>query len=171
MSLTKSASVLLSLTTKLHDVGTCHRYYYLDDEKNQQGPFSRYQMRAWTEKNCFDANLQIKCGDNGVFVRLGDLASLNKQSLDTMFATSARDDVIDAINALEELQHDMMQNAKRQNETASGSTSTCKGYKGKGKEHHKRSNTWKKEFDTTHNSAYYFDTATGKSQWDRPDEF
>ena len=153
-------SLLLSVSIKLADLRSCHRYYYLDDQSLTQGPFSRHQMKKWIEQNCFDSDLMIRCGDNATFIRLGNIATINNTPLQKIFETSLRDDIIDTLKELEELQYDLQKNSK---------TKTTK--KNSPQSGHKRKSTWKLEFDKEHNTEYYFNPATGVSQWTKPEDF
>ena len=153
-------SLLLSVSIKLADLRSCHRYYYLDDQSLTQGPFSRHQMKKWIEQNCFDSDLMIRCGDNATFIRLGNIATINDTPLQKIFETSLRDDIIDTLKELEELQYDLQKNSK---------TKTTKNKSPQSG--HKRKSTWKLEFDKEHNTEYYFNPATGVSQWTKPEDF
>ena len=143
------ATTLIKVAAKLSDINNSNKFYYFDDQKETQGPFSRQQMAAWTTQNCFDPSLLIRCGETGSFTRLDELSGAG-EALQDFFSTSARDDVLLALRAL---------GALRDEE----GTSRLKK--------HTRKSTWEKKFDSSSEHDYYYDTATGQSQWECPSDF
>ena len=54
------------------------KWFYLDPQANQQGPFRGAEMREWFDAGYFKPNLPVRCGTSGVFAPLATFENGNK---------------------------------------------------------------------------------------------
>ncbi len=168
------------------------KWFYQDDSGAVQGPFSGAQMNAWSQ--ALPDDLLVRLGPLGQkFTPLNELMGPTGSASD-VFLADPRQDIISAIKALEEMQKEIeVANVEKDlvkrrvssswgdahNEnggavatdagTANGGGSGAESTKqSSSPRYHKRTSTWIRMQDPNTQHEYFYDQATGCSQWEAP---
>lgn len=139
------STVLLQLYAQ--ESGDAARWYYRDQNGEVQGPFDSKQMDKWYDG--FPDDLWIRGGMKGEWVPLCDVSP-------KIFVSSVRQSAKALISVLRGIHADL------EDEVATSSV------KATPKRQHSRKSTWIKQIDHTTGHEFFYDTATGQSEWQLP---
>ena len=147
------------------------RWYYLDENGAEQGPFDSDQMQKWSIG--FPDDLMIRGQGAAEWVRLCDISP-------NIFRSSMKQDVKDALSVLRNVREQLDRDGAAATVDAITSDAPESGSKfcsheagqsrnmSVGGKNHSRNSTWIKQVDEKSGHTFFYDTASGQSKWELP---
>lgn len=179
------AAITTVLLRLMAEPGGTEKWYYRDQAGKEQGPFDSDQMDRWSSG--FPDDLWIRSGA-AASGKAGEWVPLCDTSPD-IFKSSMRQDVEYALAVLRGVHADLDGDGATATDDATAAdaveaTAAVEGEgasKGQklgnkiggsnmraGRKHHSRNSTWIKQIDDNSGHEFFYDTASGKSQWQLP---
>jgi hypothetical protein len=180
------AAITTVLLRLMAESGGTARWYYRDQAGKEQGPFDSDQMDRWSSG--FPDDLWIRSGAAAASGEVAEWVPLCDVS-PNIFKSSMRQDVEYALDVLRGVHADLGGDGATATNGATsadavGATAAVEGAgasKGQklghkiggsnmraGRKHHSRNSTWIKQIDDNSGHEFFYDTASGKSEWQLP---